>query len=71
MGRSFASRFLENLLVILLCGTVDLCIWGCKGSVITCNSHISKDILWAVLPGDPQPFLLHPADTSRFLFLSF
>lgn len=53
MGRSFASPFLESLLLVLRCGTADLGNRGCRDNVITSNSQISKEILWAVLSGEP------------------
>jgi len=50
---------------------LQICVSGAaKDSVITCNSHISKGILQAVLPGDPQPFLPYPTPVDTYFSLS-
>lgn len=43
MGCSFASLFLESLLLVLLHGTTDLGNWGCGANVITSTLHVSKE----------------------------
>lgn len=42
-----------NLLLVLLCGTAGPGNWDCRDNVVIGKSHISEELLWAVLSEDP------------------
>lgn len=51
MGCSFASLFLESLLLVLLHGTLDPGNWDSGSNIITGNLHVPTELLWVVLSG--------------------